>query len=308
MSTRHGIAADHTSNIPYGRILRPVTSQPAFVIMMRPERTCEPLRRTLWLVPRLRCVRATRASDVRIVRNGTALVRNGTRTATVLYHYPHVHPTVFATRELEIAILLSHLRALALGRASGAAHFFVFEEDAEWAMLLGVQHGSLSARLAAMPRHWSVLQLAVIAELPYLKHLHRRLAHRLPSRMRRDGGAIASAALAYGGIVRRESLRGLSWPFTPGREVVDNKTWLRPYWSAAAYAVSARGAGSLLDSYWPGSPRLAGATIDTRSQLWPAADQLLYNLSGAYLSTPLLTQVCVRVCACACVRVCVCVY
>ena len=33
---------------------------------------------------------------------------------------------------MQVAILLSHLRAIAAGKASGAATFVVFEEDAEW--------------------------------------------------------------------------------------------------------------------------------------------------------------------------------
>ena len=44
--------------------------------------------------------------------------------------------------------------------------------------------------------------------------------------------------------------------------------WLRPYWSAAAYVVSSRGAEKLLARYWPSWPRHAGAVVDTRSQLW----------------------------------------
>eukprot|EP00966_Prymnesium_polylepis_P107606 2491315-Prymnesium_polylepis.1 len=69
-----------------------------------------------------------------------------------------------------------------------------------------------------------------------------------------------------------------------------NASWVKPYWSAAAYAVSQRGASGLLATYWPDAPHLSGATIDSRSQLWPAADQLLFNTSGAYLCAPLTTQ------------------
>ena len=53
----------------------------------------------------------------------------------------------------------------------------------------------------------------------------------------------------------------------------------------------ADGALRLLLEYWPVHPSLEeGVTIDTRSQRWPAADQLLFNLSGAYVTTPRVTQ------------------
>lgn len=74
------------------------------------------------------------------------------------------------------------------------------------------------------------------------------------------------------------------------RVVWENATWIKPYWSAAAYVVSQRGAAQLLRRYWPRAPLLSGATIDTRQQLWPAADQLIFNLSSSFMSAPLLTQ------------------
>ena len=319
---------------------------PAIVIMMHPERTCAPLRRTLHgLVPRLRCLRATRKDDVHVVSNGTARVSVGASSSLVHYHFPPVHPLVFNVGPLEIAILLSHLRALRAGLATGGV-FVVFEEDAEWTMLLATPHAGLSRLVNAMPRQWRVLQAAVIAEPPYLRHLHRRLATaaarpRRPHHHHRNGAD--SSAPPTAPIVPRASLRGLSWPFTTGRAVVENQTWLKPYWSAALYVMSPHGATHLLERYWPRynlleprhlgynerrSPRAkrvatqaaAAATqfgpsigdvlqsaehapsvdgalsrstervIDTRSQRWPAADQLLFNTSGAYLTTPLLTQ------------------
>jgi hypothetical protein len=269
------------------------------------------------LVPRLRCVQATRRADVLITHNGTASIRatrSGNARWQLHYHWPPVHHKVFAVGPLEVAILASHLRAIGMGKASGEKAFVVFEEDAEWAMLLGVAHDAVGNQIAAMPRHWSVLQAAVIAETAYLRHLHRRLSvsagnglgggsrGRLwaaptrehqgqpqpPQTQQRDRRWHAGTTAP---IVPRSTLRGLSWPFTPGREVVDNATWLKPYWSAACYVVSARGAGHLLNRYWPSWPRHAGVVVDTRSQRWPAADQLIFNLSrGVYLTPPLLTQ------------------
>ena len=219
---------------------------PAFVIMMRLERTCAPLRRSLRdLVPRLRCVQATRRADVEILSNGTASLRinsNGKARWRMLYHWPPVHHKVFAVGALEIAILASHLRAVGMGRQSGEKAFMVFEEDAEWAMLLGMPHDALTRQLSAMPRHWSVLQAAVIAEAPYLRHLHRRLG----SSSAGSGGSSSNVVGArhhyskhrsntrglYGGgsapIVPRSTLRGLSWPFSPGREVVENQSKQAP--------------------------------------------------------------------------------
>jgi hypothetical protein len=73
--------------------------------------------------------------------------------------------------------------------------------------------------------------------------------------------------------------------------VIANQTWVRPYWSAAAYAVSRQGASTLLRRFWPNWPRLgADVTIDMTSQLYPVADQILFNVSGAYVTQPLLTQ------------------
>ena len=183
----------------------------------------------------------------------------------------------------EVAILLSHLRAVAAGREllrregrkerrRGGGHFLVIEEDAELGLLLSSRHDWLQSVLAALPTKWTMLQAAVIAELPWLKHLHKRLS---------------SARRPY---VSRNSLRGLSWPFSPPRVVWTNTSWVKPYWSAAAYLLSQRGANELLQRYWPEAPRARGVTIDTRSQLWPAADQLIFNMSAAFLSAPLLTQ------------------
>ena len=61
--------------------------------------------------------------------------------------------------------------------------------------------------------------------------------------------------------------------------------------SAACYAVSRSGAQQLLARYWPAAPRAdGGVTIDLRSQRYAAADQLVFNLSGAWVLPPLLTQ------------------
>ena len=207
---------------------------PAFVIMMEAKSRCLQMQRQLAdLVPRLTCLSATRRSEVNIWVNGTARLNEGVR---VIYHFPYVHHKVFAFRELEVAILVSHLRAIAAGRASGASAFVVFEEDAEWSLLHSSPHDTVAMLLDSMPRHWSVLQAAVIAESQYLKHLAKRLES-----ARSRAGLMASHR-APPPIVARDSLRGLSWPFTPGREVVENATWLRPYWSAAAYVYSGRGA------------------------------------------------------------------
>ena len=210
---------------------------PAFVIMMHPERTCAPLRRKLRdLVPRLRCVQATRRADVEI-SNGTASLRvnsNGKARWKMLYHWPPVHHKVFAVGALEIAILASHLRAVGMGRQSGEKAFMIFEEDAEWAMLLGMPYDALTRQLSAMPRHWSVLQATVIAEAPYLRHLHRRLGGSSSSGSGGSNGVgirhskyrSTARGTTEGGapIVPRSTLRGLSWPFSPGREVVENQS------------------------------------------------------------------------------------
>jgi hypothetical protein len=259
---------------------------PSYVIMMDPERHCVPLRRKLEvLVPKMNCIRATRRTEIRIETNGSARLSTGAR---LLYRYPFVHLTTFAVHELELAILASHLRAMAAGYESGSLAFAIFEEDAEWSMLLSSPHDALRALLDAMPRQWHVLQAAIIAEIPYLRHLHGRLksAEARASHPNRSGRGTTPAP-----IVLRDSLRGLSWPFTPGREVIANQTWVRPYWSAAAYAVSRQGASTLLRRFWPNWPRLgADVTIDMTSQLYPVADQILFNVSGAYVTQPLLTQ------------------
>ena len=90
----------------------------------------------------------------------------------------------------------------------------IFEEDAEWAMLLGVPHLFLPRQLAAMPRHWTVLQAAVIAEIPYLRHLERRLdtAGGRGTHDRRTKRGISGLRAAP--MVPRATLRGLSWPFS----------------------------------------------------------------------------------------------
>ena len=219
-------------------------AMPAIVIMMQPERRCAPLKRALaHLVPRLHCNRATRRSSIHIEANGTA--RIGGNGARLLYSYPFVHPEVFATRELELAILVSHLRAIKTGHQTGADCFMVFEEDAEWSLLLSSPHDALPSLLASMPRHWAVVQAAIIAEMPYLRHLHRRLSQPSASRASSSHREHATGpSTAHGGVtppppvVPRHSLRGLSWPLTPGREVVANRTWVHPYWSAPRHRAS----------------------------------------------------------------------
>ena len=277
--------AIHRATIPF----------PMVLIALERE-TCDRIGSQLHAIaPKLVCVIATRFADVR-TNNGTATVAtNGAgaaagsfevddeTTARVLYHYPPVHSETYNVGVREVAILLSHLRAVAAGREMlrregrretrrGGGHFLVIEEDAELGLLLSSRHDWLQAVLAALPTKWTMLQAAVIAELPWLKHLHKRLS---------------SARRPY---VSRNSLRGLSWPFSPPRVVWANTSWVKPYWSAAAYLLSQRGANELLHRYWPEAPRLRGVTIDTRSQLWPAADQLIFNMSAAFLSAPLLTQ------------------
>ena len=116
----------------------------------------------------------------------------------------------------------------------------IFEEDAEWSMLLGTPHDAITRLLASLPRHWAVVQAAVIAEYPYMRHLHRRLhgasaralSGRHHARRAVVRGGSTGRVLATPPLVPRSSLRGLSWPFTPGREVVENATWLKPYWCA----------------------------------------------------------------------------
>ena len=176
-------------------------------------------------------------------------------------------------RALEVAILLSHLRAVAAGHASGAPHFLVLEEDVELALLLSRPALQLQRQLDALPSRWHVLQLSVIAELPWLSTC-----------------AAASARAPADAVRAPRLLFGLSWPFTPGRAVSKNASWVKPYWSAACYAVSRAGASHVLSTYWSGAPELAGATIDTRSQLWAPADQLIFNSSRTYVGAPLLTQ------------------
>ena len=50
-------------------------------------------------------------------------------------------------------------------------HFLVMEEDAELGLLLASRYDWLQAVLSALPASWAVLQCAVIAELPWLRHL-----------------------------------------------------------------------------------------------------------------------------------------
>lgn len=260
----------------------PAVRAPAYVITMTQDR-CDALRAHAALVmPKLRCVLATRRDDITYNNaTGVATVRACERdtrclspSARVLVRVPPVHPDVFEMRALEVAILLSHLRAVAAGHASGAPHFLVLEEDVELALLLSRPALHLQRQLDALPSRWHVLQLSVIAEMPWLKHLRRRLER-------------ARQPMPF---VRRDSLFGLSWPFTSGRTVSKNASWVKPYWSAACYAVSRAGASHVLSTYWSGAPELAGATIDTRSQLWAPADQLLFNSSRTYVGAPLLTQ------------------
>jgi hypothetical protein len=195
---------------------------PSIVITMKPD-ACELLRRQLRdLVPRLHCLRATRRADVRMgPENGTAslplALENGEVAAgRILFHHPPVHPTIFSVGALECAILVSHLRALRMGLRKGhGSPFLVFEEDAEWAMLLASPHRAVTTLLARMPRHWSVLQAAIIAEPPYMRHLQARLS-RTATRHRAHRRSDSPAPP----IVPRATLRGLSWPFTPSREVI----------------------------------------------------------------------------------------
>jgi len=294
-STAHSLSAGRMEwGVPlYGDHAVYRAAVPFLTVMIALEqRSCDRLGSQLHsIAPKFACVLATRFSDVQ-VRNGTALVSppgahvgSGHADMQVLYHYPPVHPETFSVGVREVAILVSHLRAIAVGRKflrseqasanrdkKAKGHFLVLEEDAELGLLLSTRYDWITTLLAALPSKWTVLQGAVIAELPWLKHLHKRLsASRRP-------------------FVARQSLRGLSWPFSPPRVLWANCSWVKPYWSAAAYIVSYRGANELLQRYWPRAPRLVGSTIDTRTQLWPAADQLIFNLSTSFLSHPFVTQ------------------
>ena len=102
----------------------PAITIPAFVIMMDPDRNCAPLRRMLReIIPRLRCIQATKRADVQMgPPNGTAYVALGSKGRSRLLHvHPPVHHKVFAVGALEVAILCSHLRAIGAGHASGAS-------------------------------------------------------------------------------------------------------------------------------------------------------------------------------------------
>lgn len=175
------------------------------------------------IAPRVYCILATRLNDVQRIDNGTAWVHvpmrsfdgtagdplaqgtpNEKQRIRVRYHYPPVHAAVYAVGVREIAILLSHLRAVAAGRSLHVPYFFVLEEDAELGFLLGSSHDWLTLVLGSLPTNWSVLQCAVIAEIPWMRHLQKRLI---------------SARRPY---VSRNSLRGLSWPFSPPRVVFPN--------------------------------------------------------------------------------------
>ena len=91
--------------------------------------------------------------------------------------------------------------------------------------------------------------------------------------LRRVAERLTSSRRPY---VARQSLRGLSWPFSPPRVLWPNASWVKPYWSAAAYVVSQRGGAELMQRYRPqlSSSVIGLTTIDTTSQRWPAADQV----------------------------------
>jgi len=270
----------------------PVFGCPVFVISLTAER-CRWFEQQL-SADEVRCVRATKRSEIRLDPvNGSATYvgsdddsggggggdSGGGGGARVRWLSPDVHP-IFRLGPLEIAILISHLRAVSAGRqrlAQGShGHFVVLEEDAELEPLQAAPlrtQRQLARLLRHLPRGWSVVQAAVIAELPWLRNLARRLAHS-PAR-----------------AVRRKGLYGMSWPFTPGRAVVANQSWVVPYWSAACYVVSRAGAQRLLARYWPAAPRTdADVTFELRSQRYAVADSVLFNLSNSWIMPPLLTQ------------------
>ena len=89
---------------------------------------------------------------------------------------------------------------------------------------------------------------------------------------------------------KRSTLLGLGWPFTDWRNK-STSGWVKPYWTAGAYMVSPAGAKTLLATYWPDAPSMgAGVVIDTRSQKYAGADQLLFNSSDAYVGAPLVVK------------------
>lgn len=75
----------------------------------------------------------------------------------------------------EVAILLSHLRAIAAGREllrdtaarthTRHSHFLVIEEDAELGLMLASRHEWLTSVISSLPKKWSVLQVEVWSSL-----------------------------------------------------------------------------------------------------------------------------------------------
>lgn len=89
--------------------------------------------------------------------------------------------------------------------------------------------------------------------------------------------------------VARAGLKGMSWPWSLTDP--NAKEWVKPYWSAACYILSLAGAREVLGRFWPAAPAFGpGVVVDTTGSRFAAADQLLFNVSGAFLASPLLTQ------------------
>lgn len=170
----------------------------------------------------------------------------------------------------EVAILLSHLRAMAAAHrhlAHAPAHArrhgaLIVEEDVdvrllgEWTAPSGSAPAAADRLWAALPPEWGLLQLSLITTSAH----YRRLA----------------ARHAAGGLLVRHE------------ELVDARDGKNEGWSTAAYAVSTRALHAMLARYWPGGPSAAAAaydspapapvgTLDLRAKPCLRADWLLYD-------------------------------
>lgn len=185
----------------------------------------------------------------------------------------------------EAAILLSHLRAMALAHRHMAAGepgarpvaALVVEEDVDLRLIgrwlspsIGVNvpppgPGGLDAVFAALPLEWGLVQLALITKAMHFKMLRARLA---------AGERIV-----------------------PHAQIVGRMDGKNEGWSTAAYAVSPGGLRAMLDAYWPG--QAAGALARGGAHAAPdgvlqvshkpclRADFLLYDghVAPAHVST-----------------------
>jgi len=152
---------------------------------------------------------------------------------------PRSPETCPAPSLIEVAILLSHLRAMACavytlshppsGSALDAA--LIVEADVDfrlvglWDLEGGTQQrthtrrNALDAAVEALPADWGMLQLAVITTIQHFRRLKNRHDH---------GELVVPHSELVGSDGRNEG------------------------WSTAAYLISTRGARTMVEKYWPG--------------------------------------------------------